>query len=636
MHWVIIWPLKHLTLAVLVFLCRDIWPDLTCSNHEKGRVTCVLFVKIEKLMNQHECTIQWPRTRKESLMLHCTIDASQPDAVFTMLDWHKRSYDAMREELGCIRCGKFDVSSQVWKQLKEAMRKVVNFGTDKMLVHWDDNTSTVYFSGLCSAVDQFEREVSKITAGLEDELRKKTEQVTETFQLKPYQRSLLDIKDFARTSSSAKCTVTISKDEAVFVGEAAEVMTVRRDMLRLLSGVASRTIDQKSSAFVTVLGKEQIRKRITQSLLKKKVFATYDIQDEDANVYSFSDKEAAEASKIIKAEVVEKKFVISASDRACLTSSEWQQFQLDIGKLGKPAAVCQEGSSIVAVTVAEEMEGLESKVSNFIESNTVKKEFISMPVGVVEVLQKYATAEVDQIKRSFNHHAADIRFVSNASQNGCEIIATSSGIRQVIDAIKALEMKVKSKDHNVESPMYVKFLQAPATRATIDGIAGRNQVSVKFPDETKVGIGSSKLPSPNPVCEVLVGRSKTIRLVTGDITQHSVDVIVNAANPRLQHGAGVAGAISRVGMGYSLYLLSECESILYCFDTECWLVSRNGIHHVKKTICTFQMTCGSCLSGKHIITWAIGVSWPLVFGCGMILHPEYGNWDCPSIPSDEL
>jgi len=40
---------------------------------------------------------------------------------------------------------------------------------------------------------------------------------------------------------------------------------------------------------------------------------------------------------------------------------------------------------------------------------------------------------------------------------------------------------------------------------------------------------------------------KTIRLVKGDITERNVDVIVNAANSQLKHGAGVAGAIVRKG-----------------------------------------------------------------------------------------
>jgi O-acetyl-ADP-ribose deacetylase (regulator of RNase III) len=41
--------------------------------------------------------------------------------------------------------------------------------------------------------------------------------------------------------------------------------------------------------------------------------------------------------------------------------------------------------------------------------------------------------------------------------------------------------------------------------------------------------------------------STVIRLVSADLTERDVDAIVNAANSRLQHGGGVAGAIVRKG-----------------------------------------------------------------------------------------
>ncbi len=48
------------------------------------------------------------------------------------------------------------------------------------------------------------------------------------------------------------------------------------------------------------------------------------------------------------------------------------------------------------------------------------------------------------------------------------------------------------------------------------------------------------------VIEKKIG-GRTIRLVSADITERDVDAIVNAANSRLQHGGGVAGAIVRKG-----------------------------------------------------------------------------------------
>jgi O-acetyl-ADP-ribose deacetylase len=44
-----------------------------------------------------------------------------------------------------------------------------------------------------------------------------------------------------------------------------------------------------------------------------------------------------------------------------------------------------------------------------------------------------------------------------------------------------------------------------------------------------------------------LNNDKVVRLVKDDITERNVDVIVNAANSYLKHGAGVAGAIVRKG-----------------------------------------------------------------------------------------
>jgi len=47
--------------------------------------------------------------------------------------------------------------------------------------------------------------------------------------------------------------------------------------------------------------------------------------------------------------------------------------------------------------------------------------------------------------------------------------------------------------------------------------------------------------------EALFHEGNQLQLVQGDLTHENVDAIVNAANSHLQHGGGVAGAISRAG-----------------------------------------------------------------------------------------
>ncbi len=51
----------------------------------------------------------------------------------------------------------------------------------------------------------------------------------------------------------------------------------------------------------------------------------------------------------------------------------------------------------------------------------------------------------------------------------------------------------------------------------------------------------------NVVAEYITDHDRTIHLVHGDITEERVDAIANAANARLVHGGGVAGAIVRRG-----------------------------------------------------------------------------------------
>jgi O-acetyl-ADP-ribose deacetylase (regulator of RNase III) len=91
--------------------------------------------------------------------------------------------------------------------------------------------------------------------------------------------------------------------------------------------------------------------------------------------------------------------------------------------------------------------------------------------------------------------------------------------------------------------------------------------------------------------ERVLPTSQIIQIVRGDLTAETTDAIVNAANSRLQHGAGVAGAIVRGG-GQAIQQASDE-----------WIRKHGAVTHAHPA-----WTEGGLLPAKYVIH-AVGPMW---------------------------
>jgi len=91
--------------------------------------------------------------------------------------------------------------------------------------------------------------------------------------------------------------------------------------------------------------------------------------------------------------------------------------------------------------------------------------------------------------------------------------------------------------------------------------------------------------------EQTLGRGQIIQIVHGDITTEEVDAIVNAANEHLQHGGGVAWAISRHG-GRTIQQ-----------ESDKWVQAKGRVEHAHPA-----WTSGGQLPAKYVIH-AVGPVW---------------------------
>jgi O-acetyl-ADP-ribose deacetylase (regulator of RNase III) len=95
----------------------------------------------------------------------------------------------------------------------------------------------------------------------------------------------------------------------------------------------------------------------------------------------------------------------------------------------------------------------------------------------------------------------------------------------------------------------------------------------------------------NVLKERIFPTGQTIQIVQGDITTEEVDAIVNAANEHLQHGGGVAWAISKKGG----------ETIQQ--ESDAWIRQHGPVSHSHPA-----WTSGGLLPAKYVIH-AVGPVW---------------------------
>jgi O-acetyl-ADP-ribose deacetylase (regulator of RNase III) len=91
--------------------------------------------------------------------------------------------------------------------------------------------------------------------------------------------------------------------------------------------------------------------------------------------------------------------------------------------------------------------------------------------------------------------------------------------------------------------------------------------------------------------ERVLQTGQTVQIVQGDITVESVDAIVNAANERLQHGGGVAWAISNKG------------GAVIQRESDLWIRQHGPVPHSHPA-----WTSGGNLPAKYVIH-AVGPVW---------------------------
>ena len=436
-------------------------------------------------------------------------------------------------------------------QVKEKMDSTCQFGPEEMMVHWEDRDGIVHVCGLAAKVDQFLNVLRKIRTTLEDQLAKSKQRIEEKIPLKPHQIFLLKTLDLGSQCADKEVEVNVVRNEVVLGGQLKDVQQVKLEILQRASSMTCSSFQCWSAGVRRLVEKPEIKKHFHELFESGKLQAVLDVYNDEVTIHGFDQKQVQQAVQLMKDGICEATVTLHKRSVGFFRSKIWKDFLSEASKEFKLADIAVNDCTVTMTAVDHLESALQKRTKDFLDSNVEVRDFIRMRSATTKLLRDFEMDKVEKLRQQMRAYKLNITFEGDS---GCHLSVMLGGLQGAKNELKTLVESVKMKTHTIETKSHVKYLENQSNREVVKAIAVQSRVVINFPDEEQEQTAAddadqkAKRFDPSVFSMADVGGGKKIKLVIGDITKYSADAIVNAANSRLGHGAGVAGAIARAGM----------------------------------------------------------------------------------------
>ena len=211
-----------------------------------------------------------------------------------------------------------------------------------------------------------------------------------------------------------------------------------------------------------------------------------------------------------------------------------------------------EQKTLVLTCDVMQAEQIKKELKQFIHDKCYEDSTIEFECLQWEYLEKYNNEWVQLVREL---KASRLRFQLPEIHGKGPVAVNISGeatlVANFVHRMHRLRNGIHSGRQVISKPGVVKCFKTTSGRNALKGIAASQQAVVEVFNPKEEAEEASKMVTTSSkhrkICHGTTDDGTIVNIMQGDLTDFSVDVIVNAANERLKHTGGIAGVISRKG-----------------------------------------------------------------------------------------
>jgi len=519
-----------------------------CERHEAD---------LAHIQRKHGVEVKWEEGSKSITL--APVDGTSMDA-----DRFEEASEAITSFLAEFRTYSVQVTTEAWQTLTKQFKEIVGSMKIDVKIQYLNQQCKIILTGILQNAEALFERLKQLKTEIESKLAVEASKVSTVVKEIPKERLkfLADLdfdKELEVHYENTTVDIILDKGQVCIWGPSAVVHKAAADIWEAVANMKEVSCEVSQNA-LEVLRRKPCQLFIQQQFTANNLqaLATFHGDGEEGpdvlRVIGMNSEVAQNASRLVKTTIVEESIVLDDGQVQLEKSEEWRSFRDELTANSILGVKFDQNSNKLCMTGRkEDVTTALKSVKGFFNENTIVSEVLDLPRGSRKFLSKYQEHELRIIEEELNKYSTVIKGI--AEDENVVVTGTNEGVDKAMEEIYNLASKVESRKVPIEKPGMRRVLNRNNGRKMLNLLENENKCVIEFFDGEKDASSKDVMEKEKygeriekeSECTFQTPQGKMIKVFKDNICDRNVDVIVNAANTKLQHLSGVSKAILDAG-----------------------------------------------------------------------------------------